>query len=238
MSEWPKKVPTLTTEQQVIKQDWIKYWLSTYGKKLSFVEKFNHSYAMNKGFYPNCKTLEIGAGLGDHLKYENFNLQEYTAIEIVPEYAQIIKEKYPSIYVVTEDCQNRLPFKNNYFDRILAIHVLEHLPNLPKALDEFIRILKDNGSFVVVLPCEGGDIYTCARQISSKRMFEKRYHQNYDWLIQSDHLSSASEVLIELKSKFEIIDMCYFPFHIPSIHLNLCIGVTMKKRSPYKGLNE
>jgi ubiquinone/menaquinone biosynthesis C-methylase UbiE len=163
MSAWPKKVPELTEPQKAIKNDWVEYWLNTYGKKFGFVERFNHSYAANIGFFPHCKTLEIGAGLGDHLKYENVNLQEYTAVEIVPEYAKIIEEKYSRIRIINEDCQKRMPFDNNYFDRILAIHVLEHLPDLPRALDEFTRLLNKNGKFIAVIPCEGGYIYSLSR---------------------------------------------------------------------------
>lgn len=231
MSKWPKGIPELTVQQKAIKQDWVEYWLNSYGKKFGFVERFNHTYATKIGIFPQCKTLEIGAGLGDHLKYENFTLQDYTAVEIVPEYARIIAERYPQIRVLTQDCQNRLPFDDNHIDRILAIHVLEHLPDLPRALDEFARILNKNGKFIVVLPCEGGYLYSLSRQISSKRMFEKRYHQKYDWLIQSDHLNNVDEVLFELNLRFNIINAKFFPFLIPSSKLNLCIGLTMEKWS-------
>lgn len=230
MNTWPKKIPELTEEQIAIKKDWVAYWLNAYGKKFEYVEKFNHSYPAEIGVFPHCKTLEVGAGLGDHLKYEDFSSQEYTALEIVPEYAKIIKDKYPQIKVINEDCQKRLPFEANYFDRILAIHVLEHLSNLPSALDEFARILKKEGKFIAIIPCEGGWLYSLVRQFSSKRMFERRYKQKYDWLIQSDHLSNVKEILIELNLRFDIDNATYFPLRIPTFQLNLCIGLTMENR--------
>ncbi|HAD82931.1 MAG: hypothetical protein A2509_06860 [Candidatus Edwardsbacteria bacterium RIFOXYD12_FULL_50_11] len=48
-----------------------------------------------------------------------------------------------------------LPFKDNSFDTILFVEVLEHLPNKQaqeEALREFIRILKPNGRLVLTTP--------------------------------------------------------------------------------------
>jgi ubiquinone/menaquinone biosynthesis C-methylase UbiE len=45
---------------------------------------------------------------------------------------------------------------NSHFDRLIAIHVLEHLPNLPRAIDECHRVLKLGGKFAVVIPCDPG----------------------------------------------------------------------------------
>ena len=44
------------------------------------------------------------------------------------------------IGAVVGDCQQRMDFEEGYFDRILAIHVLEHLPNLPAAVREMHRL--------------------------------------------------------------------------------------------------
>ena len=55
------------------------------------------------------------------------------------------------------DCQQRLPFEDGSFDRALAIHVLEHLPNLPAAVAEIHRLLKPSGRFVVLSGKESDD---------------------------------------------------------------------------------
>ena len=56
----------------------------------------------------------------------------------------------------------------------MAIHVLEHLPNLPKALTEVHRSIKKTGTFQVVIPFERGFAYQIAREISAKRIFQSR----------------------------------------------------------------
>ena len=73
------------------------------------------------------------------------------------------------------DCEKKIDFENNFFDRVLAIHILEHLPNLPNAINEVARVLKDSGMFQIVIPCEGSIAYTITRKISAKRIFEKKY---------------------------------------------------------------
>jgi ubiquinone/menaquinone biosynthesis C-methylase UbiE len=229
--KWPKKMPTLTDEQIAIRNDFIEYWLTVLPKRYGIIERYNHGYASNKGFFQGCKTLEIGAGIGEHLAYEKLADQDYTVIELRTELVNVIKKKYPKVTALVGDCQEKIPVEDNSFDRILVIHVLEHLPNLPSALKEIHRILKSNdGKLVVVIPCEGGLSYGLARCISAKRIFEKRYHQNYDWFISIEHINKPQELLFELKKLFKIEETSYFPLKIPSVDLNLCIGMVLTKK--------
>jgi SAM-dependent methyltransferase len=230
-NKWPKHIPQLTDEQIAIRNDFMKHWLTELPKKYGIIEKFNHGYPAKKGFFKGCKTIEIGAGLGEHLAYEKLADQDYTVIELRPELADEIKKKFPQVTALVGDCQERIPAENNSFDRILVIHVLEHLPNLPAALKEIHRILKPNdGKLVVVMPCEGGFSYGLARRISAKRIFEKRYHQSYDWLISIEHINKPQEIIFELEKFFKIDESSYFPLKIPSITMNLCIGMVLTKK--------
>ncbi len=52
---------------------------------------------------------------------------------------------------VCGDIQN-LPFKDELFDEIYSSHVLEHIPNIVKTLNECWRVLKPNGKFTVRVP--------------------------------------------------------------------------------------
>jgi len=229
--KWPKHIPSLNDEQIAIRNDFMKYWLTILPKRYGIVEKFNHGYSAKKGFFKGCRTLEIGAGLGEHLAYENLDDQDYTVIELREELVTEIKRKYPGVSALIGDCQEKISASDEFYERVLAVHVLEHLPNLPAALNEIHRILKNNGGkFVVVIPCEGGLSYELARRISAKRIFEKRYHQRYDWLIKIEHINQPQEILSELERFFTIEEMSYFPLRVPSITLNLCIGIVLSKR--------
>jgi len=111
---------------------------------------------------------------------------------------------------------------------VLAIHVLEHLPDLPRALDEIKRVLKPDGAFSVLIPCEGGLAYSLARNISARRIFEKRYQQSYDWFVASEHINLPHEILVELTPRFRIEQRVFFPLLAPIVTANLVIGLTLK----------
>ena len=175
--------------------------------------------------------MEIGAGLGAHLGYEKLNGQEYYAVELLQELADSIEARFPSVTTIVGDCQTRLPFDDAFFDRVLAIHVLEHLPNLPAALEEVARLLAPDARFVAVIPCEGGGLYSLARRFTSKRLFEREFRRDYDWFIRSEHINLPWEIRSELEKRFHVVEARYFPFRIPSVSANLIIGLTMRPRT-------
>lgn len=44
------------------------------------------------------------------------------------------------------------PFKNNEFDVVYAFHIIEHLDDYMKALEEIHRIVKPNGKIIIKVP--------------------------------------------------------------------------------------
>jgi ubiquinone/menaquinone biosynthesis C-methylase UbiE len=232
--KWPKPLPELTDEQKRISDDFMKYWHEVLPKRYAIIDEFNHRYPVRHT--PRCfkRTLEIGAGIGEHLEYESLTAEQltgYYALELRENMAAKLRIRFPDIKVVVGDCQTGLAFPDGYFDRILAIHVLEHLPNLPAAIAEMSRLCeKDRGYFSVVIPCEGSLAYTIARRISAQRIFEKRYRQSYRWLIEREHLNRPHEILDELRAYFKIIHRGFFPLPIPAVACNLCIGLTLRPK--------
>src|ERR1700684_2922203 len=142
-THWPKPVSQLTTEQQRIRDDWMRYYHERLPDEHRHVVRFNHEYAARSA--RAGRTLEIGAGLGEHLRYEDLTAQEYHAVELRESMAEAIRRDYPSAVTVVADCERRLPYEDASFDRAIAIHVLEHLPNLPVALAGLERVLKPGG---------------------------------------------------------------------------------------------
>jgi ubiquinone/menaquinone biosynthesis C-methylase UbiE len=230
-AKWPKSVPQLTPEQRRISDDWQQEWHEKHLGKFTLIERFNHGYPLARCPDPaGLHTLEIGAGVGGHIATENLTGQEYYAVEFRADMANRIKERFTSVNVLVADCQQRLPLDDNSMDRVLAIHVLEHLPDLPAALREIRRLLRPNGEFVVVIPCEGGMLYSLARRISAQRLFERKYRMPYTWWIKSEHLNEPQEIIEELEPLFQIAHRAYFPFVVPSKHANICIGMTLRPR--------
>jgi SAM-dependent methyltransferase len=231
-SRWPKTFPPLGPDQQRIRDDFMKYWHEVLPRRFGLVERFNHSYSLRHVPPSFRRTLEIGAGLGEHLYYERLTGEQeenYYALELRGNMSQQIRERFPRVHTITGDCQQRLPFPDGFFDRILAVHVLEHLPDLPSAVREMRRLCDpQRGGFSVVLPCEGGLVYTLARRISAQRIFEKRYNQPYRWLIEREHINQPHEIIGELERHFRITHRAFFPLLLPLIFCNLCIGLTLR----------
>ena len=239
---WPKKIPKISKKKEFLANEFIKLWHENLKSNSSYniIEKFNHNYSEKfisknfKKFFNNkkkIKTLELGAGIGTHADYIDFNYQDYYVTEIRQNMIKEIKKKGKKIKIFKCDIQKKMGFKNNFFDRVNVIHVLEHLPNLPGCIQEVNKILKNKGLFQVVIPCDPGTLYSIARKFSAERLWRKNFKSNYKWFINREHINSPEEIIFCLEKFFYIIDVKYFPFNfLPYKNVNLCIGLTLKKK--------
>jgi SAM-dependent methyltransferase len=224
-AKWPKQIPELTPQQIAIRDDYMNYFYSeVYTARFGRIQQFNHTY-VTQTRADGPKTLDLGAGLGEHLQFERGHGRDYVALELRPEMAAEISANQPQVTTISADVENGLPFDDDVFDRVLAIHVLEHLRNLPVALDELSRVLRPGGSLAVVLPCEGGLAYSLGRRFTTQRIFEKRYGMSFAWCIQSEHVSVVPEIVDELDLRFQREHHQWFPFRIPTVHANVCVGL-------------
>ena len=231
--KWPKRIPPLTAEQKAIGDDFMKLWHEKL-PRYSAVETFNHGWVVKHAPAGFSRTLEIGAGLGEHLRFERLTAAqeaEYVTLELRQNMAAEIQRRFPRVRTVVGDCQRPLDFPDGYFDRIVAVHVLEHLPDLPAAIREAYRLCdKERGVFQVVIPCEGSLAYTLCRRISAQRIFEKRYKQSYRWFIDREHINLPHEVTEELERCFSVERRAFFPIPVPALFCNLCVAMNLRPR--------
>ena len=75
-NSFPKIIPELTNEQKLIKDDFMEHWLKILRKKYTIVDNFNHKVVLKSRPKNFLKTLEIGAGIGEHLNYEKLNNEQ------------------------------------------------------------------------------------------------------------------------------------------------------------------
>lgn len=234
MTAWPKPASDLTPEEERIQDDWQQYWHEINRTKYSAVTEFGHRYVVSRRPPGRVRTLEIGPGLGEHLNYEkpgDGEWGDYTAVELRENMAAELRKAWPKLDVAVGDCQAQLPFAPGSIDRIVAIHVLEHLRNLPGFLREARRLLKREGRLVAVLPCEGGLGYALGRRVSSQYHFEKRYRRPYGRFIRAEHPNTLAEVLEALREQFDTVHSEWWPLKVPSIHMNLCVGLDLAPRA-------
>jgi len=61
------------------------------------------------------------------------------------------KFEFPHVEIVC-DVENGLPFPSNYFDYVRASHLMEHLNDVVKVINEIWRVLKPNGKLQILTP--------------------------------------------------------------------------------------
>jgi SAM-dependent methyltransferase len=236
MGNWPKTLPPLTPDQQSVHDDFMKRWHEVLPQRYGMIERFNHTFPVRSSRPGFRRSIEIGAGLGEHLDYEQLSPEQergYCAVELRENMAERIRERYPRISVIVGDCQDRLPFGDGHFDRYVAVHVLEHLPNLPACLEEAWRLLDPKrGQLLAVIPCEGGLAYSLARRVSAQRIFERTYGTSYAPFITREHINRPHEILEELDRFFILERRRLFPLaRVPWISANLCLGLALRPRA-------
>jgi SAM-dependent methyltransferase len=233
---WPKVLPSLTPEQQRRSDDFMKLWHAELAGKprYSSLERFNHGFPVEHSPPGFTRTLEIGAGLGEHLEYEELTPEQergYYCVEFRENMAAEIRRRFPNVQTVVGDCQERLDFPDGYFDRYIAIHVLEHLPNLPATIREAWRLLnKEKGRMLVVIPTEGSLAYSVARKISAERVWKRHFDVPYSEFYAREHINVVPEILEELAPYFTITMRSFFPLRVPVEFCNLAIGYVLAPR--------
>ena len=93
--------------------------------------------------------LEIGCGNGKLWENRNIDLRnrEIFLSDISEGMVHEVRKKLGKDYnCIALDCQ-AIPFKDGYFDTVIANHILFYVQNLEKGLSEICRVLKDNGIF-------------------------------------------------------------------------------------------
>ena len=112
---------------------------------------------LNRDF---SRVLDIGGGLGlFSMNFKlNFPLSSVIILDIsLYEGVKEILSKFPTLRItdyVKEDIQKKTSFEKNSLDLIFALDILEHVENPSIAIDEILRILKEDGLLFISVPTE------------------------------------------------------------------------------------
>ncbi len=94
-------------------------------------------------YLKDCKLiLDTGCGKGEFVDEMNKRGYKCIGCDIAPKRKGIIKV----------DLNKPLPFKSEVFDAVTCFHVLEHLKEPLKFIEEVRRILKPRGIFIIATP--------------------------------------------------------------------------------------
>lgn len=100
-----------------------------------------------RGLKPE-KVLDIGCGTGANLLLFKGRV---VGLDISFKALTLAKRRKTNAILVQGKAES-LPFKENSFDLVLALDLLEHLPDDVKGLREMYRVLKKGGTLLVTVP--------------------------------------------------------------------------------------
>lgn len=117
------------------------------------------------------RTLELGCGIGYQSAFLSKISGEVVATDLAEEdmaaHAPGMKQAFELHKLLKinnvkfQACSaEQLPFQNESFDLIYSSHVLEHIPDINKALSEMSRVLKPGGIFFCVTPVSFEKVYS------------------------------------------------------------------------------
>ncbi len=184
----------------------------------------------------NSIVLEIGAGSSPHIDYVNHNYKKYIFLESSNYAINFLKKKFNKNKKISIKFykNNNIPFKKNYFDRIIISHVLEHIPDPENYLNQMFKLLKKDGVLSIALPNDPGILWRLGRfflKIFKVKKVLKLTENEYNYMIATEHINSIFNLISIIKYKYDkhIIDESYLPFKIKNLDLNLFYNVTLKK---------
>ena len=168
------------------------------------------------------RVLEIGFGAGRHSLFFGGDRARYFACEYSTVHAR--SAEWQSMQGRCLRCDARaLPFAAASVDTVISVYTLEHIEDLQAVLGEVSRVLTPQGQFLVGLPCEGGLAWNLGRELTTRRLFSKKYNVNYDKVIAFEHVRDVDGIVDEVHASkfFRIAERSYLPFRVPSAHINL-----------------
>lgn len=160
------------------------------------------------------RVLELGAGSLNHLAYEPD--QRY---DIVEPFTALYRDSphLPRIGRVYEDIGQI--DRNETYDRIVSIAVLEHVERLPELLAKSGVLLSESGVFQAAIPSEGGFLWGAAWRASTGLTYRLRNGLPYGPLMRYEHINSAREIAALVGHFFERVEVRRFP--LPWLHGSL-----------------
>jgi ubiquinone/menaquinone biosynthesis C-methylase UbiE len=171
------------------------------------------------------KVLELGVGTMAHFSHVTHDYDTYIASDHDPKVIKFLqKNEWPSAVEVLELKGNKLPFEDDSIDRVIATHVLEHIPHPVQALEEWTRVLKPGGVLSLILPCDPGWAWRLGRHFGPRSDGEKA-GLPYDYYMACEHINSIFNLKEIVKFHYPDREEWYWPLKVPLPDINLIYAV-------------
>ena len=126
-----------------------------------------------------------------------------------------------------------MPFENNFFDRIIISHVLEHISDPENFLFNMMNKLKSGGLLSISLPADPGLLWRLGKLYIKHYTAKKTYgisSREYEYLLATEHINSIFNLMSLIKYHFkDQMEESFLPFKIKLVDLNLFYNVHITK---------
>lgn len=170
------------------------------------------------------KVVEVGAGTGGHLPFIRHRFNEYVLTDVDPKTLDVAKRKFAAGYDnrVKFETQtgDHLAYADSTVDRLIAVHVLEHIHQPHLALKEWFRVLRHGGVLSILIPTDPGLAWRLGRCLGPRKNAIKQGIA-YDYVMAREHVNSCNNLIAILRHYFQKAEEAWWPTRIPSIDINL-----------------
>jgi len=171
----------------------------------------------------DLKILEIGGARNPHYKWiknlksvSEYHIEDLDALNSNENFEIFSHE--PSQLIFN-------PSYFNYFDRIIACHLLEHVQDPFTVLEQWLKMLKDGGIISLLLPNDPGLLWGMGRYIYKRKLRRNGWSdiRDYDLAVSLEHVNSIQNLLRISKylGKRHRVKIFWWPFRIGITELNL-----------------
>lgn len=167
------------------------------------------------------KVLEIGTGTGEHFPFVRHGFDQYILTDADPKALEVAKKKLKGDKLVFEtQAGEKLSYADNSFDRVIAVHVLEHIYQPHLVLKEWRRVVKNGGTLSILIPTDPGIAWRLGRHLGPRRNALAQGIA-YDYVMAREHVNSCDKLISLIRHYFPARTEAWWPFPLPSIDLNL-----------------
>ena len=215
LRDYPRVRPALTEKHKLVYEKEYKLnrdglspieWLA---KKL---ESWMHYRLAKKSSF---RTLEIGAGTLNHLRFEKF-IADYDIVE-----------PFQNLYIDSENLDSVRNIYNELieipatarYQRIISCAVLEHMTDLPGEVARAALLLEKRGVFQSGIPSEGGFLWGLAWRSTTAISYWWRNKISYGTVMRHEHVNTANEIIKIIKYFYNDVQVSRFP--MKGLHFSL-----------------
>jgi len=151
-------------ENQNQNEEHLKKFDDTYFKRAAYAnvsfKKYSQYWWSNRYYSGLAKkygpksgrVLEVGTGMGDLLGWFDPQVYEVYGTDINPWAVEQAQKNVPAGQFMILNAEDLSHFEDNYFQIVVSKHVVEHLQNPEKSIDEMCRVLAPGGLLLLATP--------------------------------------------------------------------------------------